>query len=123
MAQANKAGLQTGTIALTDIWQTDKLVWNKLHASPHPEVQATLALISPETQFMWDEAHPTFRVRTKVRTIDPDVLIDGALRPLSTLDAEFARHRTAYLTRKQGIWPMRVIASPATDMPPLPASM
>jgi HD superfamily phosphohydrolase len=121
MAQAIKVGLQTGAIALTDIWQTDRLVWNKLHASPHPDVQATMALISPETQFVWDEAHPTFRVKTKLRTIDPDVVVNGTLQPLSTLDTAFACHRTAYLTRKQGVWPMRVIASPGTGRPPLPA--
>jgi HD superfamily phosphohydrolase len=119
MARAIKIALQAGTIALTDIWQTDRLVWHKLQASPHPDVQAALALISPQTQFVWDEAHPTFRLRTKLRTIDPDVVVDGTLRPLSTLDANFARHRTAYLTRKQGVWPMRVIASTPTGEPSL----
>jgi uncharacterized protein len=123
MAQAIKVGLQTDTIVLTDIWQTDRLVWNKLQASPHPDVQATLALISPETQFVWDEVHPTFRVRTKLRTIDPDVVVDGVLQPLSTLDADFAHYRTAYLTRKQGVWPMRVIASALPGEPPLLAGV
>ena len=55
------------------------------------------------------EEDPTFRVSTKLRAIDPDVLLNGELRPLSTLDPDFAKHRSHYLTSKQGKWPMRVI--------------
>lgn len=44
------------------------------------------------------------------RAVDPDVLEkDGELRPLSTLDPEFAAHRDAYFRRKQDAWPMRVV--------------
>lgn len=112
MAQAIKIGLQQGIIDISDLWQTDAFVWHKLQASAHPQLQSTLALVSAATQFVWDEEQPTFRVRTKLRTIDPDVLSDGILQPLSTLDADFACYRADYLTRKQGLWPMRVLANP-----------
>ncbi|MEZ4593036.1 MAG: hypothetical protein R3D55_18120 [Chloroflexota bacterium] len=47
---------------------------------------------------------------TKLRAVDPDVLgADGVLRPLSTLDPDFASRRATYLNRKQGAWPMRVV--------------
>jgi hypothetical protein len=123
MAQAIKIGLHQGIIDISDLWQTDQFVWHKLQASPHPQVQAALALVSSTTQFIWDDEQPTFRVRTKLRTIDPDVVVDGTLRPLSTLDADFARYRADYLKRKQGLWPMRVLASPipgATPLAPIP---
>jgi hypothetical protein len=81
----------------------------------HPELQRQVALVSPHTQFVWDEANPTFRISTKLRTIDPDVLVDGRLRPLSAIDAEFARHRSDYLSSKGGKWPMRVIAPTGED--------
>ena len=59
---------------------------------------------------MWDEAAPTFRVSTKLRTIDPAVFVEGRARPLSALDPEFAAYRRAYLAGKRGLWPMRVVS-------------
>ena len=110
-ARAIKTGFRVGAISQDDIWGTDVPLWEKLHAHPDPDLQAQLALITPTTTFVWDEENPTFLVSTKLRAIDPDVLVDGELRPLSTLDPDFARHRQAYLTRKTGKWPMRVVKS------------
>jgi hypothetical protein len=70
-----------------------------------------LPLISPQTQFLWDADQPTFWVSTKLRTIDPPVLVDGSARPLSELDPAFANHRDDYIRSKTGKWPMRVIIS------------
>lgn len=108
-ARAIRAGLAAGTITEADFWLTDKPFWAKLRAGQDAELQRWLALISPQTHFVWDAANPTFCVSTKLRAIDPDVLIYGQLQPLSTLDADFARHRADYLNRKQGKWPMRVV--------------
>ena len=72
-------------------------------------MQAQVRLVSPETQFAWDETAPTFRVSTKLRTVDPDVWMGGRFQPLSALDADFYRRRAEYLSSKQGKWPMRVI--------------
>ncbi len=109
-ARAIKTALQVGAITAEDFWGTDEQLWRKLHAIDHAEVRRQLALISPATRFEWDEADPTFRVSTKLRTIDPDVLIDDQFLPLSALDADFARHRADYLRSNSGKWPMRVLA-------------
>lgn len=109
-AQAIKRGFQVGAITEMDVWGTDGPLWQRLWAATDAELQALLLLITPETEFVWDEVNPTFRVSTKLRAIDPDVLgEDGVLRPLSTLDPAFARFRADYLQRKQGKWPMRVV--------------
>ncbi|MCA9952880.1 MAG: HD domain-containing protein [Anaerolineales bacterium] len=108
-AQAIKRGLQIGTLSTDDIWGTDKPMWAKLQANQDPILQGWLQLITPQTKFMWDAENPTFRVSTKLRAIDPDVVIEGQLQPLSMIDADFANRRTDYLTRKSGKWPMRVI--------------
>ena len=111
-ARAIRRGLEISAIAQDDFWLTDEVLWQKLHAADDAYLQELLAQVSTETQFVWDEANPTFRVSTKLRSVDPDVLgEDGELRPLSTLDSEFAARREAYLTRKQGAWPMRVISA------------
>ncbi len=109
-ARAIKAALQIGAITEADFWGTDDQLWRKLHAIDHPAVQQQLRLVSLDTRFEWDETQPTFYVSTKLRTLDPDVLIADQFRPLSTLDADFARHRIDYLDGHSGKWPMRVIA-------------
>ncbi|MCA9918554.1 MAG: HD domain-containing protein [Anaerolineales bacterium] len=109
-ARAIRRGLETGAVVQDDFWLTDEVLWQKLHAAQDAQLQNLLAQVSTETQFVWDEANPTFRVSTKLRAVDPDLLgEDGELRPLSTLDPDFASRRATYLSRKQGAWPMRVV--------------
>lgn len=107
-AQAIKRGLAVGAMRQADIWRTDQPVWDKLNAHPDAELQALLRQVSPQTEFVWDEANPTFWVSTKIRSIDPDVVVGGELRPLSSLDPDFAQHRADYHQRKAGKWPIRV---------------
>jgi HD superfamily phosphohydrolase len=109
-AQALKIALDIGAITEADFWQTDQPVWDRLQAHPAPQLQAALQLVSLQTQFVWDEANPTFHVGTKIRSIDPDVVVEGKCRPLSSHDPDFARHRADYHQRKEGKWPMRVIS-------------
>ncbi|MFQ5401320.1 MAG: HD domain-containing protein [Anaerolineae bacterium] len=109
-AQAIKIGLDVGVVSEADFWGTDQHLWAKLHAGRDPRLQAQLNLIRPDARFVWDEGSPTFWVSTKLRTIDPDVLVDGRPRPLSVLDSDFARRRQAYLTGKAGKWPMRLLS-------------
>ena len=108
-ARAIKIALKSGAISEADFWLTDAELWRKLCDIRDADLQRQLALISPDTRFEWDEVSPTFRVSTKLRTIDPDVLIAGRLWPLSELDADFARRRADYLSRNTGKWPMRVV--------------
>jgi uncharacterized protein len=108
-AQAIRRALAVGVIRESDFWLTDEPFWHKLHRSDDAELHQWLTLISPRTHFEWDEDNPTFRVSTKLRAIDPEVMVAGRPIPLSALDADFAHHRHDYLQRKQGKWPMRVV--------------
>lgn len=107
-AQAIRIALEKEILVEADIWGTDEPAWAKLQASEEPELQKLIPLIRPETKFVWDEDNPDFRVSTKLRTIDPDVLVDGTFQPLSTLDPEFGRRRLDYLNTRSGKWPMRI---------------
>jgi len=109
-ARAIRRALEIGLISEDDFWLTDEPFWAKLHSGRDAELRRWLRLVSPDTQFVWDAARPTFCISTKLRTIDPDVWLDGRLQPLSTLDPAFAQFRAAYLARKQGKWPVRVLA-------------
>jgi HD superfamily phosphohydrolase len=108
-ARAIRSALKLGAISEADFWLTDAELWRKLCDIRDADLQRQLALISPDTRFERDEVSPTFNVSTKLRTIDPDVLIDGRLVTLSELDADFANRRIDYLSRNSGKWPMRVV--------------
>ncbi len=110
-ARAIKMGLAIGVIGEGDVWSTDESLWSKLWTSEDAGLRGVLRLVSPDTRFVWDEQTPHFWVGTKLRTIDPDVLVGGRARPLSQIDAKFARYRTEYLHSRRGRWPVRVVTS------------
>jgi hypothetical protein len=109
-AYAIRRGLEIGVLTEDDLWGTDVPAWEKLRASIDPKLQYHFQRVHPETRFVWDDENPEFRVSTKLRSIDPDVLINGDVKPLSELDLDFARHRADYLDQNSGKWPMRVEA-------------
>lgn len=108
-AQAIRRALHIGALTEEDFWSTDALVWSTLQMHPDQKLRELLNLVSAETQFIWDETNPAFRISTKLRSVDPDVIIDDRLQPLSELDPGFASTRETYLNRKRGKWPFRVI--------------
>jgi len=108
-AAAIRYALENGILSDEDLWDTDEAVWSKLHTSREPGLSEKLRLISPRTRFEWDEDNPDFSVSTKLRTIDPDVLVEGELHLLSALDPDFANYRDKYLDEKSGKWPIRVV--------------
>jgi HD superfamily phosphohydrolase len=107
-AQALRTGLKVGAITEDDFWRTDKPVWTKLHAFQDAGLQKQLSLVSKSTKIVRDAAEADFWVSTKIRSIDPDVVVEGKLRPLSTLDPNFAQVRKAYHKQKEGKWPMKI---------------
>jgi HD superfamily phosphohydrolase len=108
-ARAIRLGLDRGVLSHADLWGVDQVMWDKLRATDDPAVQAELGNVSLDTRFVWDELAPDFWVSTKLRTIDPDVVLNGSGKPLSALDPAFARHREGYLRSKTGKWPVRII--------------
>lgn len=116
-ARAIRTALHLGVLEDRDIWTDDARVWQKMKAAEHPVLQKEMTLISTETRFAWDERAPTFRISTKLRTIDPEIVLPGGLQPLSSIDPEFAQFRTQYLANNTGKWPMRVIPADGRTQP------
>jgi hypothetical protein len=108
-ARAIRRGLELGVISEVDFWSTDAPTWKKLLTSADPELRTLISLVSPTTIFVRDEAQPTFRISTKLRTVNPDVLIHGRTQRLSELEPDFARLRSAYLDEYTGLWPIKVV--------------
>lgn len=111
-ARAIRRAIRIEAIGEADLWGTDAAVWERMRRSDDAELQAMLRLVSVETGFVIDPRAPTFCVSTKLRTVDPPVLIGERLVSLSALDADFARRRAAYLRAQSGVWPIRVIPPP-----------
>lgn len=111
-AEAIKAATRLGFVAEADFWGEDENLWAKLRAADHPEVRRWVGLLSPGTRFAWDTAHPDFRLAPKVRSIDPPVVADGVIVPLSRLDPAFAAYREDYVAHKRGEWPLAIVAAP-----------
>lgn len=108
-ARAIRAALRQGVLSEADLWDTDARVWARLQAANEPEIREEVRRVSAGTRFVWDEHSPTFWVSTKLRSVDPDVLVGGRFARLSELDPEFAAYREAYLKSKAGRWPVKVI--------------
>jgi hypothetical protein len=109
-ARAIRRGLQIGVINKTDLWGTDLPAWKKLLESSDAQLQYDIQRVHVDTRFEWNETEPDFRVSTKLRAIDPDLLTHGKVQPLSAVDSHFATHRVEYLVQNRGKWPMKVIS-------------
>lgn len=109
-ARAIRRGLQIGVIDETDLWGTDLPAWEKLLASSDSQLQFDIQRVHVDTRFEWNAIDPDFRVSTKLRAIDPDILMNGKIQPLSAVDPDFAVHWAEYLDQNSGKWPMKVIS-------------
>lgn len=107
-AKALRRGFKIGLLDDSDIWSIDQLVWKKLGDSDDAEIQELVSLITLDTEFVWDDDNPDFAVRTKIRAIDPDVLTNGKLIPLSQIRPNFGQFRDEYINRKSNLWKMSV---------------
>ncbi len=114
-ARAIRRGLTIGVLTEADLWGTDLPAWEKLQISTDSKLQYDLQRVKASTRFVWDDQSPDFSVSTKLRTIDPDVLVNGGTYPLSSLDGAFAQAREKYLADNSGKWPTRVIAEGNND--------
>jgi HD superfamily phosphohydrolase len=108
MAEALRVALEAGVIAEADLWQTDRLVLDRLRAAHLPAIDRWLDLLRPDVQFVRDDARPDLVVLPKVRTIDPPVLQENCTVQLCELDPGFAARKTAHLASKQGKWGLRI---------------
>jgi HD superfamily phosphohydrolase len=107
-AMAIRRALEIGELSEDDFWGGDEELWEKLKESRDEVVNEYVSLINTETTFVWDDENPDFKVSTKIRTIDPDVLVNNRLVKLSELEPSFSEKRKAYVMGSEGAWPVRI---------------
>jgi len=108
MARALRAALQTELLSERDFWSTDRVVMQRLRDAQQPDVQRWLNLLRPEVTFARTDKAPDMIVLPKVRVIDPPILLNGTVTPLSQIDPQFAKLRDAYVAQKQGTWSLKI---------------
>jgi hypothetical protein len=108
-ARAVRAGLEQGVLAEEDLWGVDAQLWEKLCQSRAETVARYVALLTRRPDFVVDDVSPTVRIRRKVRTLDPDVLTEHGLLPLSAIDSRFAQRRSDYLRSRPADLALRLL--------------
>jgi len=117
-ARALRTAFGRSVIVETDLWGGDKQLWDKISQSQDTATAASVKLILRYRDFVVDESKPdesnpdesklTVRLQPKIRTIDPDVLTEGGMLPLSALDAEFRAYRDYYLKTRASTISLRL---------------
>lgn len=109
MARALRVALDAGLLTEADFGGIDEPIMAQLRASDNAEIQRWLALLHRDVDFVRvDIAEADLVALPKVRAIDPPVLVNGDVAPLSELDPAFARKRHAYVAGKQGRWGLKI---------------
>lgn len=99
-AEAIKIALFDNIITFKDLFSVDEVVYDKLAQSKHPKIVANLEKVK-HIKVRQDPANYDFYIKTKLRVIDPFVLVNGELVRLSHLDEAFNELNEAYRERKQ----------------------
>jgi len=99
-AEALKTALFENIITFKDLFSVDEKVYDKLAQSHHPLITKNLALVK-HTKVVEDPTRYDFYIKTKIRMVDPYVLVDGEPTRLSQLDSEFHAIQEAYRLKRQ----------------------
>ncbi|MFA5995599.1 MAG: HD domain-containing protein [Patescibacteria group bacterium] len=99
-AEAIKTALFENIITFKDLFSVDEVVYEKLAQAKHPLISKNLALVR-SIKVKEDLVNYDFHVKTKIRIVDPFVLIDGELVRLSHLDVEFNDLNEQYRAKRQ----------------------
>lgn len=89
LAGAIRAALAAGVITKDDLFTYDELVMNKMRAANLPEINEHLKYIGPETIAVADPEG--IHIKTKIRFIDPPVVLSGNTCQLSSLCPDYGR--------------------------------
>ena len=107
-ARALRTAFDRAVVTERDLWGGDRQLWDKISQTQDPAVAASVNLILRYRDFVVNDSQPTVRLQPKIRTIDPDVLTDGGMLPLSELDAEFRAYRENYLKTRAATISLRL---------------
>lgn len=101
--------LDTGIIDESDMFMQDRPFWQKIKDNAPPELLRMTSKVGNLTMLVVDDINPTFSIKIKSRTIDPDVIVGQEILPLSMIDEEYRDILLAYRERKRGFLNIRLL--------------
>jgi HD superfamily phosphohydrolase len=105
-ADALRLALERGVIHQHELWTTDDQLWRRIVGAPDAKVRRLAERVNSDTTFS-QSPDGEIRVFPKIRFVDPDVMTDGQLVPLSEIDASWCDRLNEYLATAQGEWRLR----------------
>lgn len=102
LAEAIKEAINREYLAETDLFTTEGEILNKLRKTKNSLVSRNLKLIknAKEKKLVVSRKGSGIRIKSKIRVVDPLVLIDNKTRRLSSIDKKFARFFRDYKEQK-----------------------
>jgi len=114
MAESLRVALAHEIITKADFEGTDRAVMDALGKAHDAEIDHWLQWLRRDVDFARIEGDSADRhdlvALPKVRAVDPPVLLNGSVIPLSDLDPAFAAQRHRYIAGKEGSWKLRIVA-------------
>ncbi len=114
MAEALRVALAHDIITEADFGGTDRAMMDVLCRAQDAEVDHWLQWLRRDVDFARVESDSAGRhdlvALPKVRAIDPPILLNGDVIPLSELEPAFAALRCSYIAGKEGSWKLRILA-------------
>lgn len=99
-AEALKTALFENIITFKDLFSVDEAVYDKLAQSNHPLITKNLQMVKT-AKVQEDPGQYDFYIKTKIRLVDPLVLVGGAALRLSHLDDQFRQTQEDYRQKRQ----------------------
>lgn len=99
-AEALKTALFENIISFKDLFSVDEQVYEKLAQSNHPLITKNLQMVKT-AKVKEDPTDYDFYIKTKIRIVDPLVLVGGAVLRLSHIDDQFRQIQEDYRQKRQ----------------------
>ncbi|MBI2415577.1 MAG: HD domain-containing protein [Candidatus Kerfeldbacteria bacterium] len=107
-AEAIKVALFENIITFKDLFSVDDLVYDKLTHANHPVITRNLGMVK-NIKVKNDPTNYDFYIKTKLRIVDPLVLMNGQVQRLSHIDEQFYQRNETYRQRRQQGYYIRIM--------------
>ena len=98
--------MKQGLVTIEDLFSTDEAMIKKLDSSKSRKIKDGLKLLRSEPELVEDEKNYDLHLRSKVRWIDPPVLVsDNETKRLSELDAGYQKKITESSLTQEKLFP------------------
>lgn len=103
-----KIGMKKGVLNEADLFKTDDIILSKLKNSDDREILNMLSLVS-DLKVIEDSENYDFFVKSKVRWVDPKVLVENRVLRLSEIDSEYRKVVKKWIERVKKGFKVRIL--------------